>query len=350
MKNVKWTVALLPLLLVWACQKKEMESVSPAPTPVTLAQVQAVPLARPVHSSGRLEASAQMRLSFKIGGIVDAIPVVDGQRVRRGQALATLRLDEIDAQMALAQAGRDKAKRDLERVRNLHADSVATLEQLQNAQTGLDVAEAQFRIAQFNRDHAVIAAPSDGQVLTRLVEAHELVSAGMPVVVFASEETDWRVQAGVADVDVVTLSLGDKAKVTLDAYPDQTFHGTVAEIAGAPDPQNGTYPVAVAVEDGGLALRSGMVAKVAITPARDGQGYTVPLEALVDARDRDAFVYVVNADSTARRLPVVLSRLDDDQAVIASGLESVDHVVARGAAYLNPGTRVRVMPEQGGRP
>ena len=119
----------------------------------------------PVRTSGRLSTKAEVRLSFKIGGIVEGIYAEEGQRVRRGATLARLNLAEIDAQVLQATSALDKAKRDLGRVEGLYKDSVATLEQYQDAQTGLDIAEANVRIANFNRKHAEIVAPAGGRIL-----------------------------------------------------------------------------------------------------------------------------------------------------------------------------------------
>jgi multidrug efflux pump subunit AcrA (membrane-fusion protein) len=83
--------------------------------------------------SGTMASTAEARLSFKIGGIVSKIYVKEGDHVVRGQLLATLDLTEINAQVQQASQGVDKVQRDVNRVKNLYNDTVATLEQVQNA-------------------------------------------------------------------------------------------------------------------------------------------------------------------------------------------------------------------------
>ena len=110
--------------------------------------------------TGTLAGKEEVSLAFKIGGVIERIAVDPGHRVRAGQVLATLRATEIASQVASAQEGRRKAERDLARVTELYADSVATLEQLQDARTALALASNSVRIAQFNADYAVIPRSS----------------------------------------------------------------------------------------------------------------------------------------------------------------------------------------------
>ena len=90
--------------------------------------------------------------------------------------LATLQLTEINAQVQQAQLGVDKALRDYNRTLNLYHDSVATLEQVQNVKTGLDLARQQLSAVQFNRGYATIRAPKSGFVLKKMADAGQVVS------------------------------------------------------------------------------------------------------------------------------------------------------------------------------
>ena len=93
-----------------------------------------------INLSGVLSTEGSARLSFKTGGVIDKIFVKEGDQVRKGQLLATLKSTEISAQVQQVQLSLDKATRDYERISNLYKDSVATKEQWQNAKTGLDIA------------------------------------------------------------------------------------------------------------------------------------------------------------------------------------------------------------------
>ena len=93
--------------------------------------------------SGQFTTDDETLLSFKTGGIIQKLYVEEGDPVRKGQLLATLNLTEVNAAVAQAKLGLQKAERDFERANRLYLDSVATLEQMQNAKTALELARQQ---------------------------------------------------------------------------------------------------------------------------------------------------------------------------------------------------------------
>lgn len=121
-----------------------------------------------IHITGYLSTQDEMRLSFKTGGVIDRILVSEGDKVKRGQLLATTKSTEISAQVQQVQLGVQKAERDYQRVLNLYNDSVATLEQLQNAKTGLEIARQNLSQASFNQQYSKIYATQDGFVIRKM--------------------------------------------------------------------------------------------------------------------------------------------------------------------------------------
>lgn len=340
--------AILPLLLASAACGRSAKA--EAPRVADAVAVRTAPVARewvtrPVEATGTLHSKDELQLSFKMPGVVARVLVAEGQRVRRGQPLATLDLREIDAQVAAARSGVDKAQRDLQRAEALYADSVATLAQVQDARTGADVARSGLQAAAFNRRYAAIVAPADGVVLRRLAEGGELVGAGQPVVVLGSSERGQVLRVGVADRDAVRLKPGDAATVRFDAFPGEEFAGSVREVAPAADPATGTYQVEVSVSAGGKPLSSGLVGRVEMRPAAGAEMALVPIGSILEADGDAATVYTLAADGrTARRLPVTVGFIAGERVAVSGGLEGVSSVVTDGAAYLGDGAAVKVVP------
>ncbi len=298
----------------------------------------------PIITSGVLSSEAEKSLSFKTGGIVREIAVDEGDVVRKGMVMAALDLSEIRAHAARARSAYEKAGRDHERMERLFADSVATLEQLQNAATGVEVASADLRVAEFNLEHSIISAPEDGRILKRFVEANELVSPGRPVFLFGSGGREWIVRVGVTDRDVVRLQLGDSATVLVDAYPGISFGAAVTEIAGFADPMTGTYEVELAVRPGGYRFVSGFVARTEIEPRLTESFTMIPIEALVEADGRNGFVFSPDAvRQTVKKIPVVIGEVFGAEIAVTGGLEGVDEVVTDGAPYLSDGSGIRIV-------
>lgn len=328
-----------------ACDRSSAEAAPPrAAVPVRTATVVMERLAPPIPATGVLVPKEEIALAFKIGGVVSRVLVDEGQTVRAGDTLAVLDLREIDAGVARARSAAEKAERDLARAQRLHSDSVATLEQVQNAETGATVARAELTTASFNRRYAVIIAPSGGVIQRRGAEPGELVGPGVPVIVLGSRSRGVVVRAGLADRDVVLLKRGDVAEVRFDAFPDRTFHGAVTEIAAAADPATGTYRVEVSLPTA-AALPSGLVGEVALHPGAQRPVALVPIEALLEADAGHATVYSLSPDGRrAVRHDVTVAFLAGDRAAITAGLSGVRTVVTDGATSLDDGTAVRVRP------
>ena len=334
-----------------ACGAKEPPVVArPAATeeaaiPVRTVAVQQRNIALPVHASGMLTSTAEQRLAFKIGGIIRKVYVEEGDVVRRGQLLATLDKTEIDAQVNQARQGLVKAERDLGRVQGLYQDSSATLELLENATTGRDVARETARIATFNQQYAEIRATKSGKIIKKLVNEGEVTGPGLPaLVLFETGKDDWVVKINVSDRDWARLSLGMSARVTMDAYEGTAFNGKVTDLAPAADPQSGLYPVEIRIQPQGKRFAPGLFAQVDITPSQSRLYTTVPIEAIVEGDGRAAFVFALQADGqSVRKAPVQIAFLEGNQVVIASGLEGVGEVVTTGAPYLTEKKRVKKM-------
>lgn len=315
---------------------------APRPIAVSLAPVTDAQLSRPVRGVGVVATRREVKLAFKVGGVVRQVLVDEGEKVHRGQLLARLDPKEIDAQVVLAQNGADKAQRDFDRAAALHRDEVATLQQLQDATTGLKVARAQLEVALFNQAHAVLRAPFDGRVLRRIAEPEELIAPGVPALVLASAESGWVVRLGVADLERMALQEGDRATVQLKAL-DAQVAAQVSELASAAGGPSGTFEVELALEHAPSGLASGVVASVEISPARRRPYRLVPVQALVEGQGLKAKVFTIEGGAAHQR-PVELAWLSDSQAVVRSGLEGVDAVVAAGAGWLTEGAAVSLKP------
>lgn len=336
---------LIGLLLITGCRRKAGNGADLQAVPVKTVPVLVQRLSEPVRTSGFLSSEAEMKLSFKTGGIIDKVFARDGERIRKGQILASLKLDEIRGMFDQAQNGYEKAKRDFVRAQNLYRDSVATLEQIQDAETGLNVAKAIYNTAEFNLTHSAIVAPSDGRILKRLAEANELIGPGYPALVFGTEGSEWLVKVGATDRDVVRISAGDLASVTLDAFPGSRFAASVRTVGGAPDPMSGVFEIELSILKGTRAFVNGLMADAEIFPSRKREYRVIPFEALVDVSDTRGFVYAVSPDRTARKLPVTIGFLTDGIAAVERGLEKTDRVVSEGSAYLSDGMPVRPVEE-----
>jgi len=333
---------LAAVLLGCGAEAERPDASETAPTPVKTAPATARTTPLPIRTSGRLASQAEVRLAFKVGGIIERLRVDEGDRVEAGQRLARLDLSEIDAQVQEAKSALEKARRDLKRTRRLYRDSVATLEERQNAETAVETATARLQTARFNREHAVIEAPEAGRILRRHAEAGEQVGAGTPVLTLGATGRGWVVETGLPEADVVRVSLGDSATVTLDAHPDTPLDAEVTSISDAADPRTGTYEVELSVSGAEVPLKSGFIGRVTLFPSGTRDYVTVPARALVSGDGRQGTVFTVDPDSqTVRRRSVEIARVLDSTIVLDEGLPAGMLVVTAGGQALTDGDSIR---------
>ncbi|MEQ8707244.1 MAG: efflux RND transporter periplasmic adaptor subunit [Phaeodactylibacter sp.] len=359
------------LLALQSCSTSPATTDDNTTAPRVVKTVAVVPLQyrETIKASGQLALAEEARLSFKTGGVIRKVYVREGQQVQAGQLLAEIELDEINARAQQAKLGKAQgeitvenanlalrlAARDYRNTQGLYADSVATLEQLENAEVQLDnarnqlklaeraqgIQEQQQEVADYNLRHAKIFAPAAGTILKKLAEPNEMVGPGMPVLLFGSREKAFVIRVSATDKDIVHLNLGDPATITFDAYPERAFQGTVRELAGMADPYTGTFEVEVQVEAEGARLRSGFIGSVTIQSRQARPLLAIPVDALKVANGDQGVVFTA-ANGKANRRTVDIYRLQGTQLLLKSGLDSTDRVIINGLSFLQDGTPVSV--------
>jgi len=313
---------------------------------VTVATVKHELRSQPIKNSGRISHKNEMRLSFKTGGLIEKINAEEGDEVKAGQILATLDLEEINARQQRAESQFKKAAADLDRFSKLYEEELVSLQVVQNAQSANDSAAAELQITNFNKKLSVIRAPASGRVLKRYVESSELIQPGQPVFLLASSKQGSVVRVGLIDQDIVKVGVGDPVEIFLDAYPGRTFTGAVSEVALSTNSNSGTFEVEILIDDQGFALRSGLIARVEITPVSGDLQYFIPIESVFRAENGLARVFVLNeATRVVTEVSVEIVEFLSDEVAVRGSLKATDKVIKLGAPYLTDGSVVSVIED-----
>jgi RND family efflux transporter MFP subunit len=314
------------------------------PIPVKVVSLEMSTANAAITTSGQVTTDDETILGFKTGGVVDKVFVQAGDAVKKGQLLARLDPTEINALVSQARLGLEKAQRDFQRVQNLYRDSVATLEQLQNVETGVAIAKEQFEAAQFNRSHSEIHAQANGHVLKKFVNAGQVVGVGDPILLTnGGGKGGWILRAGISDKQWATIKAGDKGTVKIDAFPENTFRARVIRKSETSDPQTGAFTVELAIESGNEKLASGMFGAVQINSGEAQTSWSVPYEAVLDANDNEGFVFITNDQKTAVRQPVVIESFNGTHIRISKGLENATTLIVSGSAYLKDQSPIHIV-------
>ncbi len=314
------------------------------PIPVRIIELQKSEGNQVVKASGQLTTNDETILGFKTSGIVNSILVKEGDFVKKGQLLATLDLREIDAHVAQARFGYEKAQRDFQRVQNLYKDSVATLEQLQNAETGLAVAKEQLAAAGFNRNFSSIYAIANGYVLRKFVNPGQVVDVGDPILMTnGAGAAKWILKIGVSDRQWSDINIGDNATVTIDAFTERTFEAKVVRKWESADPQTGAFTIELEVNQGNARFANGMFGAAELASKISHTSWSVPYESVLDANDNDGFVFITNDNKKAHKQAVVIESFDGNTIRISKGLENTGALIVSGSAYLTDNSPISII-------
>ncbi|MEC3878840.1 efflux RND transporter periplasmic adaptor subunit [Parapedobacter sp. 10938] len=333
------------MMAVAACSSGNHDSELPADDTVIPVRVQplaATDTAGTVTATGTFTTDDETALAFRGGGIIQQLRVKEGQAFRRGQLLAAVESTEMNTALEQAQLGLEKAERDYHRAQQLYADSVATLEQLENAKTAFDAATQDVERASYLVSHTVITAPFDGYVLQRPANVGQVVGPGTPVLVVASSaKGGWLLKVGVSDRQWSAIHVGNAATVTTDALPGKELRAEVVRKSEGIDPLSGVFNIYLKLADApSSSLASGLFGRAAIHLAQASDVWLIPYEALMDGDGGKAYVFITADGQTARRVPVEVSGIQQDHAVVTAGLEDGGSLIVSGSPYLRNGSSI----------
>lgn len=327
---------LLASLLLVGCGSADGDAEHAAATEGPLVQVvvvasESAPGA--VQASGLVGFKREADLAFNAPGVVATIVVDAGDVVRRGQRLATLRRTSVGSNPNEAALARANAERDLARTQELYERGFVSEAQLEDARLAVERA----------RNSSVLTAPADGVILRRRAEPAQSVAANAPILSFGETGSGIVVRAPVASTSAARVRVGDAAIVRVAGLGEPRT-GRVARVGAQGDDSTGAFEVEVEVANAD-GLRSGMVAAVeiaAVASVATENALIVPTLALLDARADQGVVFVIDAESIARRRAVRTAGVTQNGVLIVEGLAAGDRVVSSGAAYVRDGEPVRI--------
>lgn len=331
---------------VFSCKgKKQAEQTAINDTiPVKMYSIQKEMAQEKMEASGQFTTEDETYLAFKTGGIIQHVFVKEGDRVKKGQLLASLNMTEIQAQVQQAKIALEKAQRDNKRAENLYRDSVATLEQVQNSRTGLDIAQQQFNAARFNENYSEIRATNDGYVLKKFANDGQVIAPGSPVLQVNSTNSSWVLKATVSEHDWQLIKVGDPASIYSDATHGDTILSTIKSKSEGVDPFTGTMWVTLLPKQkisGSIA--TGAFGKAIIAPSATTEAWYIPYDALLDGNGNEGYVFVSKDNKTAEKIKVKILRIMNGKVLVSEGLEGITSVIVSGNAYLNQGSSIKII-------
>ena len=282
--------------------------------------------------------------------LITRVLFTDGQRVAAGTPLVELQAREEDAGIIEARAQVAQAQRQFDRYKTLADRGIAPRVTAEDAETGLETAQASLNAAQARRGDRMIRAPFAGVLGLSSVTPGTLVSPG-GVITTLDDIAVVRVDFPVPERYLGLLRTGTPIRASIDAYGDEVFSGRIALIDTRINEQTRAVTARAEIPNPGARIRPGMAVRVAV---EQGQR-TSPAapEAAVQYEGDGAFVYRIargDRGSTAQRVEVETGSVEGGFVEILSGLDVGDRIVGSGLNRIQPGAPVSVAGQGGRRP
>lgn len=292
-----------------------------------------------VVASGRVATPNRVDIGSQIVGVVEKVPVAEGETVKAGQTLIVIESSEARANEAQAGATLANARAQLERNRRLNAQGFVGKSALDDAVRNYEVARTQLDAARAKLAYARIAAPADGTLIARDVERGEMVQPGKTLLVLApAGETQVVLQ--IDERNLSRLKLGQKALASADAYPQQRFAAELVYINPGVDAQRGTVEVKLRIPEPPSYLRQDMTASVDIEIERRAATLALPAEAVREASGAAPWALVAQ-NGRAVRKAVKVGMRGEGWVQILGGLAEGELVVPASNLRIKAGQRLR---------
>lgn len=368
------TLSVLILVMVISACLPENDQEETAPPPIrglVTTKVDAVEQATTRRYPGVLEPGEVNVLAFEVSGRVGRLNLDVGQRVKDGELLAELDIEQFvttienrQASVSEAEATLQQAREDLARSQQLLDRGAGTVVRRDEDRTEVLQYEAQLTQARKNLAAAEadlsdtkLYAPFDGVIDSVEAESFATLSSG-ETVLSLYEESDYEVSFSVSFDVVGRLVVGTPAQVRLADDPSIVLEAVVSEI-GERAGTVSSFPVVVRLEEVQPILKAGMAVEVSFEFALpEAQGFLIPITAAIpegqipEDAGPDAVVplevYVFDdATSTVKRRQVTMAGIRGNQFLVIKGLEPGEHVATKGVTFLREGMEVKLLAPEG---
>ena len=288
---------------------------------------------------GTIEEKMGSTLSFEIAGNITSIRVEEGDRVSKGQLLATINPTTVKEAHRATLTTLKQAQDAYRRFRPLHQSGTISDMKWVEIESKLEQAKAAESIARQQLSHSTLTAPFAGVIAAKNVDFGTYVLPGQPVLKLANV-AQVNAKISVPEAEISHLHVGDKVKLTVAALSGAIFRGTISEKGIDANPISHTYDVKVGITNPQGRLLPGMVCNAQVQgSAATPSHITVPPQSIELDVDNSRFVWTV-VNGKAHQQPVTTGDFEGDGIVILSGLKAGDQVIINGQQKVSEGMNV----------
>lgn len=333
-------VACLSLSALPGCnsgEASEPEIAAETALPVAVVNAERGDIQATYSTTGNLTADAEAPIPARIEGVITSIKVEEGDRVRRGDVLATLDGGRARLEMLKAGAEYERRQREFERFSNLHARGLVSSAARDAAEYDVASGKAAHDMAALDYEYTHIRATIDGVVSARDVKIGQTLREG-DVAFTVTDSTLLVAYLDIPQVELAKFSPGHASVLTVDSHPGERFAASVLRVSPTIDRESGTFRATMAVDNSAGELAPGMFGRFTVAWQNRRDVLVIPEAALID-EDGETSVYVVENGEAIRRVVQTGIRAGG-RVEILEGLTAEDRIVLNGQSRIRDGSRV----------
>ncbi len=350
-----WAISVLFILVSGSslAQTSDTSKAHPPSRTVLWEKVKTCVPESSVSYPGKVSACKNTLLAFRVSGPLLRINVKAGDRVKKGQVLMQIdpqdfkdQIAVLNAQLAGAKSRLTTAKLDLQRANTLFDQKVIPQADFDHAVNGGQIAgamvsqvEAQLRIARHHLAYTSLKAPYDGIIIDTIVENHEMVAAGRPVVKL-HDISVLEVTAGVPENELIrhSLTAGTKGIIRFSALGDQGFFATLKKWKTAADPATKTFEVTFVLKSPeNKRIFPGMTAELIWPDSHESASViTVPTKSVIMDKNGNSMVWVYHPDTHRASKQKITTKgfLGANQTIVSQGLTGNEKIITLGMDFI----------------
>lgn len=339
-------LVVLAILFTLIKNKKTLDSKnvvtdrSAVPVAVTLIQVAQQAITEQINTPATLIAQEEASIVVSSSGRIVSLSFKLGSVVRKGQVIGHLDVDELKLKLQSAEVSIAKLTKDLERNKILVEGNATNAKTVQDSQFDLDSKRLEADQLRKQISNGVIQAPISGIISEKQKEAGEYVGNNEMIGKVVNTNS-LKARVYVSENNVFKLKNGQRATITTEVFPTETFNGIISFISPQGD-DNHNYLVELAVDNNKSSrLKAGMYAMINFNESGTSTALQIPKSALVDGI-KNPYVYVADGNKAVEK-KIIIGREWGNKVEVISGLQEGDQIIMSGQINIVNGSTIKAI-------
>lgn len=301
---------------------------------------------------GMVEPIDFVRLAFRVSGQIISLPVVEGQRVKKGDLIAAIDTREISLQYSSDKSAYETAASQLERNKRLLERQAISQQEFEISNSDYQQTKSAYEHSVNNMKDTKLLAPFEGSIEERFVENYQRVNSGEGVVRLINTDK-MHIRFTIPDAYLPLLKSKDQRyKVIFDTYKDKTFNAEIKEYLDISSGSTG-IPVSIVIDDPTFdreiyAVKPGFTCQVImvsnVEPLLEDDWIDIPLTAVMGgSSNEETYIWVVENQKVTRRKIAIETPTGEARVLVTNGLKEGEVIVIAGVHQLVDGQKVKVL-------